>query len=255
MKIKIKNNIAPISDSEINETKDFQFILKRRNRYLSKLQSLNNYRIKVLLSILILASLGLVIYFANNLSINDKDQQKNNFKAPLSKLPMDSALLISPIENPPFSKDKVPEEIDKSLSEKSEKVTKPDVRKKAINNEPENQGKPNDKAEAKPNEVVYAYKEAYPIVGMDSLYKYLDKTINYPKDVSISDSIQGTSIVQFTIDQKGKASEIKVENSLGEAFDRECVRLIKNMPPWEPAKINGKPTSSKMSVPLKFNID
>lgn len=90
---------------------------------------------------------------------------------------------------------------------------------------------------------------------MDSIYKYLDQSIRYPLDASISDSIQGTSIVHFTIDQNGKATEIKVSNSLGPAFDRECIRLIKNMPPWQPAKVNGKPTKSNMSVPLRFNFE
>jgi TonB family protein len=90
---------------------------------------------------------------------------------------------------------------------------------------------------------------------MDSLSIYLNQNLNYPEEVDKSQEIEGTVNVIFTITTEGEASKIQIENSLGEAFDEECKRLISNMPRWEPAIRNGKAVDSKVSLQLSFKID
>jgi hypothetical protein len=48
--------------------------------------------------------------------------------------------------------------------------------------------------------------------------------------------------------------QIEVEQSLGEEFEKESVRLIENMPEWKPAKLDGNPVRSRISIPLTFQI-
>lgn len=46
--------------------------------------------------------------------------------------------------------------------------------------------------------------------------------------------------LSFTIDSEGKPADIKVEKGIGEEFDNEAVRLIKEGPKWEVTKQSGR---------------
>lgn len=251
MKYTIIKNIAPLSEEEINSSKDFQSVIKRRNQHLSRARYRSQLYMKVFLSIVILSSLSLAIYFAQQISL--KDVEKSDFSAPVDNPPKDFIGLL-------------PEVTDTS----SAKPTANNVDGIKENNLPNKRNAPpsdsNNSSELKEhkehqnvqksstNRLVYAYEEAYPVDGIDSLYNYLNEAIKYPENVSLKDSIEGTSIVHFTISKEGMPTDISVSNSLGIEFDLECIRLIKNMPAWKPAKSNGKPVDSKMSVPISFSI-
>lgn len=96
------------------------------------------------------------------------------------------------------------------------------------------------------------FTEATPIDGYPSLYAYFDKELKYP--VAPIDSTQGIVTVSFAITKTGTPDLIKIENSLGKAFDVECIRVIQNMPPWKPATMYGKPVQTRLSIPLTFKI-
>jgi len=109
---------------------------------------------------------------------------------------------------------------------------------------------------AKEEEVISVqsqYIGAEPIEGFPALYAYFDRELKYPLE-ALSDSIQGVEAVSFLIDKSGKPGKIEIQQSLGEAFDREVIRLLQNMPPWKPATLNGEPVMSKQSVPFTFKI-
>jgi TonB family protein len=94
--------------------------------------------------------------------------------------------------------------------------------------------------------------EATPVDGYPSLYAYFDKELKYPTNPN--DSIQGIVTVSFAVTKEGKVDLIKIENSLGPAFDAECIRVIQNMPNWKPATIDGKPVQTRLSIPLSFKV-
>ncbi len=98
-----------------------------------------------------------------------------------------------------------------------------------------------------------AYVQAEPLVGYDSLYSYFNNNLRYP-EVAISDSIFGVSNAIITIEKSGKVGPITIENTLGEAFDLEIIRLIEGMPSWKAADLNSKPVQSKISIPFTFEI-
>ncbi len=100
---------------------------------------------------------------------------------------------------------------------------------------------------------VIEYQEAEPILGYAHLYEYLNQELKYPEE-ALADSIQGILTVSFIINKEGKPENISIQNSLGEAFEREALLLINNMPAWKPATRNNIPTPSKISVPLTFQI-
>jgi TonB family protein len=97
------------------------------------------------------------------------------------------------------------------------------------------------------------YFQAEPLMGYSDLYEYFNANLVYPVE-ALKDSIQGVQTVSFVINTKGKPEQIEVIKSLGQPFEKECLRLIENMPEWKPATLNGKPVNSKISIPLTFQI-
>lgn len=97
------------------------------------------------------------------------------------------------------------------------------------------------------------YTQAVPLDGYPVLYSYFSSNLVYPAE-ALKDSIQGIQTISFVITAEGKVGQIESVNSLGEPFEKECKRLIENMPAWKPATMNGKPVASKISLPLTFQI-
>jgi TonB family protein len=97
------------------------------------------------------------------------------------------------------------------------------------------------------------YTQAIPVKGYPALYEYFFGQLHYPEE-ALADSVQGVVTVVFTINTAGRPEKITIEQSLGEAFDREAIRLIENMPDWNPATYNGNPVLSKISLPITFNV-
>ena len=95
--------------------------------------------------------------------------------------------------------------------------------------------------------------EAEPLSGFPKFYEYLNNEIVYPVEIA-KDSIQGVESVSFVIDEEGNLGAVAVLHSLGKPFDDEALRLLRHMPAWKPASLNGKPVASRISLPLTFTI-
>lgn len=95
--------------------------------------------------------------------------------------------------------------------------------------------------------------EAEPVNGFPALYEYFDMNLQYPQ-ASLKDSVEGVVTVSFIIDEAGMPANIMITQSLGPAFDEESRRVIRQMPAWKPATIDGRAVSSRMSMPLTFRL-
>lgn len=98
------------------------------------------------------------------------------------------------------------------------------------------------------------YIQAEPLEGYDALYTYFSSQLVYPEE-ALKDSVQGVQTISFLVNADGKPEDIQVKQSLGEPFEKEARRLIENMPAWKPATLKGKPVSSRVSLPLTFQIE
>lgn len=98
------------------------------------------------------------------------------------------------------------------------------------------------------------YVQAEPVEGYDKLYEYFQQHLRYPEE-AMKDSAQGAVVVVFVVKPDGVADNIVVRSKLGEPFTREVVQLIKNMPAWKPASLNGKPVPSRITLPLTFQLE
>lgn len=87
--------------------------------------------------------------------------------------------------------------------------------------------------------------------GEASLFDYLRKNIVYPT-IARESNIQGTVFVQFVVEPDGSVSNVKVLRGIGGGCDEEAIRVVKNMPKWNPGKQRGKPVRVYFNLPIRF---
>ena len=89
--------------------------------------------------------------------------------------------------------------------------------------------------------------------GEAALLSYIGQHIRYPA-IAMENGIQGTVVVQFTIDEEGKASKATIIRSLIKECDQEAIRVVLSLPPFKPATKNGKPVATRYTLPLRFSM-
>ena len=89
--------------------------------------------------------------------------------------------------------------------------------------------------------------------GMKAMMDYLKENTEYPAK-AVKKKIQGRVIVQFTVDEKGRLSDIKVVKSVEPSLDAEAVRVVKSMPRWKPGMQNGKAVKVRYTLPVTFRL-
>ena len=82
---------------------------------------------------------------------------------------------------------------------------------------------------------------------------WVAKNVKYPKYAKEA-GIEGTVLVHFVIDKKGKISEAHVHQGVHPVRDEEAVRVILKSPKWKPGKKDGKPVKVSYTMPVMFNF-
>jgi TonB family protein len=233
-KLKIMDHQPYTSDEEIESFMDFSAVLDKHNQQL-KLIKRSAYRRWGMLGSVVVAGVVSSIWFMKYT------------EQPATPVPLQPAGIDKPQVKPEAM---VPLQ-DNAAVDTTQAIPKAKSQsaRKSISNDkstaaPAQQPLP----EALPE---IGYVQAEPVKGYPDLYDYLSANLVYPAE-ALKDSIQGVMTVSFVINKAGHAEKIVVLNSLGPAFDAEVQRLIGGMPAWKPALLNGKPVSSKMSLPVTF---
>lgn len=89
--------------------------------------------------------------------------------------------------------------------------------------------------------------------GEKELFKYLNKTINYPRE-AIKQGIQGRVIVQYYVGADGKITDIRIVRKVNDYLDMEAFRVVKSMPDWIPGTQEGEKVRVKYTLPINFRI-
>ncbi|WP_370088976.1 TonB family protein [Ekhidna sp.] len=97
------------------------------------------------------------------------------------------------------------------------------------------------------------YTPAKPIGGNKSYKKYLDENLRYPEAARINE-IEGTVVLELTIDPSGAINQIDIKKSLGYGCDEEAIRLVKEGPMWTAAKKDGITVEDKVRVRVTFKL-
>lgn len=89
--------------------------------------------------------------------------------------------------------------------------------------------------------------------GDMALIAYMKNNTQYPAEAK-QKKIEGRVFVNFIINSKGKVLFPYVVRGLDKACNDEAIRLVKNMPAWNPGKQKGKAVMVRYNLPVKFAL-
>jgi len=92
-----------------------------------------------------------------------------------------------------------------------------------------------------------------PFFKLSALPRFMHReTPVYPENMRAS-GITGTVELSVLIDKTGKVRKITILKSAGESFDKAAIKAIEASS-FMPAKIDGKPVTSLLKMPVKFKL-
>jgi TonB family protein len=87
--------------------------------------------------------------------------------------------------------------------------------------------------------------------GERALHEFFKKNLVYPA-VDKEKDIKGTVVIQFVVETSGALTEFSVLKSLSETTNKEAIRVMKLMPPWEPGRQNGRNVAVRTLLVIRF---
>jgi TonB family protein len=89
--------------------------------------------------------------------------------------------------------------------------------------------------------------------GISALYKYIGKNLKYPSSMARK-GIQGVVKIRFVIGRKGDVTDVTVLQGVNPDLDKEAVRIVSQMPKWNPGSFDGRPASYYFVIPIHFRV-
>lgn len=92
--------------------------------------------------------------------------------------------------------------------------------------------------------------------GNDSMMIYIWNKINYPED-ALKNNVEGVVQISFDVNFDGKIKNIEALTDFGYKLEDELIRVVKTMPDWIPASINGIKVRQQflLSFPInRYNV-
>lgn len=87
--------------------------------------------------------------------------------------------------------------------------------------------------------------------GDGALLEYVRKHVKYPS-IAVEQELQGTVMIRFMVGKDGSVSDVKVIKSLSKECDREAVRVVKTLPRFTPARMQGRPVPVYFKLPVRY---
>jgi len=87
--------------------------------------------------------------------------------------------------------------------------------------------------------------------GKAGLSAYMSRNMKIPPSVR-KRGVTGKIYVGFVIGKDGKVTDVTILRGLTPAMDKEAVRVVKNMPSWDPGYNGGIAVKVRQSLPIKI---
>jgi len=89
--------------------------------------------------------------------------------------------------------------------------------------------------------------------GKEVLQNYLIENIDYPVNAYLIQK-EGRIFLTFIVEKTGEITDVRVLRGIGHGCDEEAIRVIQNMPKWNPGKLRGIPVRVQYNLPILFVI-
>ena len=86
-----------------------------------------------------------------------------------------------------------------------------------------------------------------------ALIQWINKNVKYPA-IAQQNDIQGKVYVAFVVDRDGSVTNVRILRSVDPSLDQEALRVVTDMPIWQPGKQRGIPVKVSYTVPIKFEL-
>ncbi len=106
------------------------------------------------------------------------------------------------------------------------------------------------------NNGIYNFTEIKPMFpgGEAELAKFIQANIRYPQN-AIDDGVEGTVVVTFAVNEKGKVFSPKLKDEkVGYGLDEEAMAAVGKMPRWTPGRVKGKNVKTYYDLPITFTL-
>ena len=99
---------------------------------------------------------------------------------------------------------------------------------------------------------IFTYVEQMPKESV-SMKDHLAHNLHYPS-LARNKNIEGRVVVKFVVDEDGAVACPMIVKGIGGGCDEEALRVISEMPCWEPALQNGIPVRVYFTLPIQFKL-
>lgn len=86
-----------------------------------------------------------------------------------------------------------------------------------------------------------------------AIVQFIASKLQYP-EAAMKQELEGTVYVSFIIDERGAIEQSAVLKDIGGGCGEEALRVIRLMPPWEPAVNAGKNVKARLNLPIRFDL-
>ncbi|MDH6311584.1 TonB family protein [Parabacteroides sp. PFB2-10] len=110
-------------------------------------------------------------------------------------------------------------------------------------------------AEEQINEQIFAVVEQMPQFpqGDAALVTFINNNLHYPKD-AVEKEVDGRVMVSFIVGSDGMVRNPEVVSGIFPSLDAEAIRVVSEMPKWEPGRQRGKAVNVKYTIPIQFRL-
>ncbi|WP_163355303.1 M56 family metallopeptidase [Dysgonomonas sp. 25] len=89
--------------------------------------------------------------------------------------------------------------------------------------------------------------------GEEAMNQYIRKNLQYPLDAQ-ENGVEGRVTIRFIVTHEGKIRDAKLLKGILPSCDEEALRVIREMPDWQPGKQNGQPVDVYFTIPIVFKL-
>jgi TonB family protein len=90
--------------------------------------------------------------------------------------------------------------------------------------------------------------------GQAKISEYLSANLKYPKE-AVKRGEEGVVYVSFVVDEDGNVAEAKIDRGISMELNEEALRVVKEMPKWEPGYDEGEISRTRTALPVRFRLN
>ena len=88
--------------------------------------------------------------------------------------------------------------------------------------------------------------------GLSARKRYVRRNMNPTISASVDNSTRTKVYLQFVVEPSGEITSIRVVQGINQQVNQEAIRLIEEMPRWEPGRIDGERVRVYYTIPIDF---